>query len=99
ELYITEYLFWTFASVICTIFCKYITNLDAFGLYFANTAMFIFLAVSQFDAIKQSQVKTYLVLIDCIILLMLILSFFMPSYVAIIIASTITAGLGVVIDK
>ncbi|HJE00650.1 MAG TPA: branched-chain amino acid ABC transporter permease, partial [Staphylococcus auricularis] len=41
----------------------------------------------------------YLVLIVCVIILMLILSFFMPSYVAIILASTITAGLGVVIDK
>ncbi|TGU12185.1 branched-chain amino acid ABC transporter permease, partial [Mesorhizobium sp. M2D.F.Ca.ET.153.01.1.1] len=78
---------------------KYITNPDAFGLDFAITAMFIFLAVSQFDAIKQSQFKTYLVLIVCVIILMLILSFFMPSYVAIILASTITAGLGVVIDK
>lgn len=96
---ITAYLFWTFASVVGAVFGKYITNPDAFGLDFAITAMFIFLAVSQFDAIKQSQFKTYLVLIFCVIILMLILSFFMPSYVAIILASTITAGLGVVIDK
>ncbi|PHK50066.1 AzlC family ABC transporter permease [Staphylococcus edaphicus] len=96
---ITAYVFWTIACMIGAIFGKYIHNPDALGLDFAITAMFIFLAVSQFESIRRSQIKIYLVLIICVIVMMLILSLFMPSYVAIILASTLTAALGVVMER
>ncbi|MEB7677606.1 AzlC family ABC transporter permease [Staphylococcus saprophyticus] len=96
---ITAYVFWTIACIIGALFGKYIHDPDALGLDFAITAMFIFLAVSQFESIRRSKVKIYLVLIICVIVTMLGLSLFMPSYLAIILASTITAALGVVMER
>ncbi|WP_436855482.1 AzlC family ABC transporter permease [Staphylococcus caeli] len=96
---ITAYLFWTFACIVGAIFGKYIHNPDALGLDFAITAMFIFLAISQFESIKRSKFKIYVVLIVCVVVMMLLLSLFMPSYLAIIIASTLTAVLGVVMER
>ncbi|MCG7337738.1 AzlC family ABC transporter permease [Staphylococcus sp. ACRSN] len=96
---ITAYLFWTVSAVVGAIFGKYIQHPDALGLDFAITAMFIFLAVSQFESIKRSRIRIYFVLIICVIVMMLLFSLFMPSYVAIILASVVAAMLGVVMDK
>ncbi|OEL01014.1 azaleucine resistance protein AzlC [Staphylococcus succinus] len=96
---ITAYLFWTLASIAGAVFGKYIHNPDALGLDFAITAMFIFLAISQFETIQRSHIKTYLVLIVCVIVMMLLFSLIIPSYIAIILAATLTATLGVVMDR
>lgn len=96
---ITAYLFWTFACVMGAIFGKYINNPETLGLDFAIAAMFIFLAVSLFESVQRSRIKTYFVLIITVIVMMLLLSLFMPSYVAIILASTIAAGIGVVMER
>lgn len=96
---ITAYLFWTVSSVAGAIFGKYIQHPDALGLDFAITAMFIFLAVSQFEAVKRSHIRIYFVLIICVVAMMLLFSLFMPSYLAIILASVVAAMLGVVMDK
>ena len=96
---LTAYVFWTIACIIGALFGKYIHDPDALGLDFAITAMFIFLAVSQFESIRRSKVKIYLVLIICVMVMMLVLSLFMPSFLAIILASTITAALGVVMER
>lgn len=93
---ITAYVFWTFACIIGAVFGKYIHQPEALGLDFAITAMFIFLAVSQFESLRRSKINTYFVLIICVIVMMLSLSLFMPSYLAIILASTIAALIGVV---
>ncbi|MEB8061295.1 AzlC family ABC transporter permease [Staphylococcus xylosus] len=96
---ITAYVFWTFACIIGAVFGKYIHQPEALGLDFAITAMFIFLAVSQFDSLRRSKINTYFVLIICVIVMMLSLSLFMPSYLAIILASTIAALIGVVMER
>lgn len=96
---LTAYTFWALASIAGAVFGKYISNPEMFGLDFAITAMFIFLAMAQFETIRGSKIKIYLVLIACVIVMMLILSWFMPSYVAILIASTFAATLGVVMDR
>ena len=96
---ITAYVFWTFACIIGAVFGKYIHQPDALGLDFAITAMFIFLAVSQFESLRRSKINTYFVLIICVIVMMLSLSLFMPSYLAIILASTIAALIGVVMER
>lgn len=96
---LTAYTFWALASIAGAVFGKYISNPEMFGLDFAITAMFIFLAMAQFETIRGSKIKIYLVLIACVIMMMLILSWFMPSYVAILIASTFAATLGVVMDR
>ncbi|MGA4514207.1 branched chain amino acid efflux pump [Staphylococcus caledonicus] len=96
---LTAYVFWALASVAGAIFGKYISNPDMLGLDFAITAMFIFLAMAQFESITRSKLKVYLVLIASVIVMMLILSWFIPSYGAILIASIFAATLGVVMDK
>ncbi|MCE7782157.1 AzlC family ABC transporter permease [Staphylococcus xylosus] len=96
---ITAYVFWTFACIIGAVFGKYIHQPEALGLDFAITAMFIFLAVSQFESLRRSKINTYFVLIICVIVMMLSLSLFMPSYLAIILVSTIAALIGVVMER
>ena len=80
------------------LFGKYISNPNTLGLDFAITAMFIFLGFSQFESIKKSRLRIYILLIICVVVLMLTLSLMMP-YVAILIAATVTAALGVVIER
>ena len=77
----------------------YISNPNALGLDYAITAMFIFLGISQFESVKNSRFRIYIILIICVITMMLLLSLVMPSYVAILIAATFAAALGVVMDK
>ena len=96
---ITAYLFWTLSCVIGAVFGKYISNPETLGLDFAIAAMFIFLAVAQFESIKRSRIKTYLVLVIAVVVMMLLFSLIMPSYVAIILASTIAASIGVVMER
>ena len=96
---ITAYLFCTVSCVAGALFGKYITNPDALGLDFAITAMFIFLGISQFETIKKSRFRIYTVLIVCVIVMMLLLSLVMHSYVAILIAATVAATLGVVMER
>lgn len=68
-------------------------------LDFAITAMFIFLAIAQFESITKSRLRIYIVLIIAVIVMMLSLSMFMPSYLAILIAATISAALGVMMEQ
>ena len=55
--------------------------------------------MAQFESITSSKLRIYIVLIVFVIVMMLSLSWFMPSYVAILIASMLAATLGVVMDK
>ena len=96
---ITAYLFWTFSCVVGALFGKYISNPEMLGLDFAITAMFIFLGIAQFESVKKSKINIYLVLILFVIVMMLALSFVMPSYVAIIISAVVASALGVVMDR
>lgn len=61
--------------------------------------MFVFLTIAQFETVKRTKIMKYLVLMSCVVVMMLLLSLIMPSYVAIILSSTITAALGVVMDR
>ncbi|MCD9066893.1 hypothetical protein LDK93_07595 [Staphylococcus pasteuri] len=81
------------------LFGKYISNPEMLGLDFAITAMFIFLGIAQFESVKKSKINIYLVLILFVIVMMLALSFVMPSYVAIIISAVVASALGVVMDR
>ncbi|HFV7752700.1 TPA: AzlC family ABC transporter permease [Staphylococcus aureus] len=96
---ITAYLFWVIPCVAGALFGEYISNPQALGLDFAITAMFIFLAIAQFESITKSRLRIYIVLIIAVIVMMLSLSMFMPSYLAILIAATISAALGVMMER
>ena len=96
---ISQHIFLTISCVAGALFGKYISNPNALGLDYAITAMFIFLGISQFESVKNSRFRIYIILIICVITMMLLLSLVMPSYVAILIAATFAAALGVVMDK
>lgn len=91
---ITAYVFWTIASIGGAVFGKFISNPEVFGLDYAITAMFVFLAIAQFDAITNSKLKIYIVLIISVIVMMFIFSWFMPTYVAILLSAIIASTLG-----
>ena len=91
---ITAYLFWTLASVVGAVSGKYIQNPDVFGLDFAIVGMFIFLAVSHLRRFQRSYISIYLILIVSVLVMMLLFSLIMPTYVAIILSSVIAACLG-----
>lgn len=64
---ITAYLFWVIPCVAGALFGEYISNPQALGLDFAITAMFIFLAIAQFESITKSRLRIYIVLIIAVI--------------------------------
>ena len=96
---ITAYVFWTIASIGGAVFGKFISHPEVFGLAYAITAMFVFLAIAQFDAITNSKLKIYIVLIISVIVMMFIFSWFMPTYVAILLSAIIASTLGVVMER
>lgn len=55
--------------------------------------------MAQFETITRSKVSIYIVLIAFVIVMMFILSWLMPSYVAILVTSICAATLGVVMDR
>ncbi|MCF3944486.1 AzlC family ABC transporter permease [Oceanobacillus alkalisoli] len=96
---ITAYIFWILSCVAGAIFGKWISNPEVLGLDFALTAMFLALLVLQLEHIDAGKLKFYLSLIGYVVVFMLIFSMFMPSYIAIILATIIVATIGVVKDK
>ena len=84
---ITAYLFWTFSTIVGAVFGDYIQHPEALG------------TIAQFETVKRTKVMKYIVLMSCVVVMMLLLSLIMPSYVAIILSSTLTAALGVVMDR
>lgn len=96
---ITAYLFWILSCVMGAILGQWISNPEAFGLDFSLTAMFVALLISQLQSIKGKKLKLYLSLVIYMVVAMVLLSFFVPSHVAVIVATVIVATIGVVKDK
>ncbi|MEO4023280.1 AzlC family ABC transporter permease [Bacillus paranthracis] len=96
---VTAYVFWILSCMLGAIFGKWISNPEALGLDFSLTAMFLALLVLQLQNIEHGKLKFYLSLIVYVILSMLVLCMFVPSYIAIILSTVIVATIGVVKDK
>ncbi len=96
---VTAYIFWILSCVIGAVFGNWISNPQVFGLDFAVTAMFVALLVLQLQSVKSAKLKHYLSLIAYMTIAMIILSFFIPAHLAVIIATIIVATIGVVTDK
>ncbi|MED3687339.1 AzlC family ABC transporter permease [Peribacillus butanolivorans] len=96
---ITAYISWVISCVLGAIFGKWISNPEIFGLDFALTAMFLTLLVLQLQSIKEGKLKFYLSLVLYIVIAMFLLCMFVPSHIAIILATIIVATIGVVRDK
>lgn len=96
---LTAYIFWILSCMLGATFGKWISNPKVFGLDFSLTAMFLALLVLQLQNIEKDKLKFYLSLILYVILCMLVLCMFVPSYIAIILSTIIVATIGVVKDK
>ncbi|MEK3889514.1 AzlC family ABC transporter permease [Bacillus sp. FSL K6-3431] len=96
---ITAYLFWIIACMLGAICGQWISNPEALGLDFALVAMFIALLVLQLQNVASKKLKHNLSLIAYMVIAMILLSFFVPTHVAVILATVIVATIGVVTDK
>ena len=96
---ITAYLSWIVSCVIGTLFGKWISNPEVFGLDFALTAMFIALLVLQLQSVKKTKLYFYLSLVLYMIIAMVIFCMFVPSHVAVILSTILVATIGVVTDR
>ncbi|GAB6930834.1 AzlC family ABC transporter permease [Paenibacillus sp. JCM 10914] len=96
---VTAYTCWILSCTLGAIFGKWISNPEVFGLDFSLTAMFVALLVLQLQNIDNERLKFYLTLIAYVVILMLVLSMFVPSHIAIILSTVITATIGVAKDK
>ncbi|MEH7381075.1 AzlC family ABC transporter permease [Bacillus sp. JJ1533] len=96
---VTAFISWILSCILGAIFGKWISNPEVFGLDFSLTAMFLALLVLQFQTIEHGKLKFYLSLIVYVVLLMLVLCMFVPSYIAILLSTIIGATIGVVKDK
>ncbi|MGE7766603.1 AzlC family ABC transporter permease [Peribacillus sp. NPDC096540] len=96
---ITAYITWIISCVLGAIFGKWISNPEIYGLDFALTAMFLTLLVLQLQSIREGKLKLYLSLVLYVVIAMFLLCMFVPSHIAIILATIIVATIGVVRDK
>jgi len=96
---VTAYICWIISCVVGAMFGNWISNPEALGLDFALISMFLALLILQLQHVVSSKLKHYLSLIVYMTIAMIALSFFMPSHVAVIIATVIVATIGVVTDK
>ncbi|MGG0591860.1 AzlC family ABC transporter permease [Priestia megaterium] len=96
---ITAYVSWIIACTAGAICGHLLSNPEAFGFDFALTAMFLALLVLQIESVLPSKLNHYLRLILYMAILMIVLSFFVPSHVAVLISTIIVATIGVVTDK
>lgn len=96
---LTAYIFWILSCTLGAIFGKWISNPEVLGLDFSLTAMFLALLVLQVESMERGKLKFYLSLIAYVILSMLVLCMFVPSYIAILLSTIIVATIGVVKGK
>ncbi|PVE70843.1 AzlC family ABC transporter permease [Priestia megaterium] len=96
---VTAYVSWIIACTTGAIFGHMLSKPEAFGFDFALTAMFLALLVLQIESVLPSKLNHYLRLILYMAITMIVLSFFVPSHVAVLISTIIVATIGVVTDK
>ena len=96
---VTAYICWILSCVTGSVFGKWISNPEKFGLDFALTAMFLALLILQLENVVPTKIKHYISLIVYMTIAMLLLSLFISSHLAVIIATIIVATIGVVTDK
>lgn len=96
---VTAYLTWIASCTAGAFLGQWVANPEKWGLDFALTAMFVALLVLQLSSLGKGKVKHYVLLIGYMVIAMYVLSFFVPSHVAVLIATIIVATIGVVTDK
>ncbi|MEM5029626.1 AzlC family ABC transporter permease [Priestia sp. WB3] len=96
---ITAYLCWIAVCILGGIFGHWISNPEALGLDFALSAMFAALLVLSLQTVPKSKLTHRLSLVLYMVVAMFVLLHFVPSHVAVLLATMIVATIGVVTDK
>ncbi|PCK22968.1 branched-chain amino acid ABC transporter permease [Bacillus pumilus] len=96
---VTAYLCWIAACTLGGIFGYWISNPEALGLDFALSAMFAALLILSLQTVPKNQLAHRLSLVLYMVVAMFILLHFVPSHVAVLLATVIVATIGVVTDK
>ncbi|MFS3915946.1 AzlC family ABC transporter permease [Bacillus australimaris] len=96
---ITAYLCWIAACILGGIFGHWIANPEALGLDFALSAMFAALLVLSLQTVPKNKLTHRLSLVLYMVIAMFVLLHFVPSHVAVLLATVIVATVGVVTDK
>ena len=96
---ITAYMCWVISCVMGGLLGQWISDPYALGLDFALPAMFAALLVLQLQSSASEKLKHSLSLILYMIIFMVLLSYFVPSHIAVIVSTVIVATIGVVTDK
>lgn len=96
---ITAYLFWILSCVAGAFLGQWVANPEKWGLDFALIAMFVALLVLQLSSVGKNKIMHYLMLIGYMMVIMYVLSYLVPSHVAVLLATVIVATIGVVTDK
>lgn len=93
------YVCWGLSCILGAMAGQWVRDPEPLGLDFALTAMFAALLVLQVQQGVPRKIRTSLTLITCTIVAMVVLSFFMPTYIAVLLSTVLVSALGVVIDR
>ncbi|WP_336750078.1 AzlC family ABC transporter permease [Bacillus altitudinis] len=96
---ITAYLCWIAACTLGGIFGLWISNPEALGLDFALSAMFAALLILSLQTVPKNKLTHRLSLVLYMFVAMFVLLHFVPSHVAVLLATVLVATIGVVTDK
>lgn len=96
---LSAYIVWVLSTAAGAMLGKWISDPQRLGLDFALTAMFVALMILQLQSVKRSVLKHHLVLVFCTIVIMTGLSFFMSSYLAVVLSTMIAATIGVLTER
>ena len=96
---ITAYVVWIASCVLGGIIGQYVPDPEKWGLDYALIAMFVALLALTLHHLPKGKLKHYLVLIGYVAISMYILTFFMPSYLAVLISTMLVATIGVLTEK
>lgn len=92
---ITAYLCWIISSVIGAGLGQWIADPEILGLDFALTAMFVALLILQLQQLAPAKLKAMLIIVGYTIVFMFVLMLFLPSHLAVIMATILAATIGV----
>lgn len=96
---LTAYISWILACTLGGLIGQWVPDPETWGLDFALVAMFVALLVLQLSTVEKGKLSHYLRLISCMAVCMYVLSYFVPSHVAVLVSTMIVATIGVVTDK
>ncbi len=96
---LTAYLTWIISCVAGGLVGYRIADPQAFGFDFALPAMFIALLIDQLRSTERSRLKHRLMLVLCMAMSMYILSYVVPSHLAVLLSTLIVATIGVMTEQ